>query len=74
MIRKNILVYKSSAIRGVAVAAVIAASGCAANPKGVSDTTLATESVKQSCEQGCDDDELNRYQYYLGILSVALFG
>jgi len=72
MIRKNSPFYKTSATRSVVLAVVFVASGCASNPKG--SATLATETAEQVCEQRCDDDRHNRYQYYLGILSVALFG
>ncbi len=47
--------------------------GCTIAPKTVSDAA-AVQSLKSVCEDKCEDDDANRYQYYLGILSVFLMG
>jgi len=60
----------SSALRGVVMAVAIVAGGCATTTEG----TASAVEPEQVCKDGCDDDGANRYQYYLGILSVFIFG
>jgi len=75
MIRNKIF-YKtaaSPAIRGVVIAVAIVAGGCATITDGDTGTSSTVE-PEQVCKDGCDDNGANRYQYYLGILSVFIFG
>ncbi len=47
--------------------------GCTIAPKASSDAA-AVKNLTSVCEDQCEDDDANRYQYYLGILSVFLMG
>jgi len=74
MIRNKIF-YKtvaSPAIRGVVIAVAIVAGGCATTEGDTG--ASSTVEPEQVCKDGCDDNGANRYQYYLGILSVFIFG
>lgn len=57
-------------------------SGCSVSPKTVAETEASgpanpgatnADANTGECSEGCDDGGTNRYQYYLGILSVFLF-
>ena len=75
MIQNN-LFYKtaaSPAIRGVVIGVAIVAGGCATTTEGDAGASSTVE-PEQVCKDGCDDNGANRYQYYLGILSVFIFG
>ena len=55
------------------IAVAIVAGGCATTTEGDTGASSTVE-PEQVCKDGCDDNGANRYQYYLGILSVFIFG
>ena len=65
-----------TALAVMAIGTGLAVSGCSTTPKAVAEADasgqVATANASE-CAEECDDGGTNRYQYYLGILSVFLF-
>ena len=63
-----------TALAVMAIGAGLAVSGCSTTPKAVAEADASGQVANASeCAEECDDGGTNRYQYYLGILSVFLF-
>ena len=67
-----------TALAVMAIGTGLAVSGCSTTPKAVAEADASGQVASATanateCAEECDDGGTNRYQYYLGILSVFLF-